>query len=307
MRSRWWRIGGAAYLVLLLASHVVVSLRSKPEPSAEMRYVSVHVVDHGNIGSRTIRLAYRDTDPNSARIPVVLIHGSPGSSEVLHKLGDLLSPRFRVIVPDLPGFGASTRQLPDYSFRAHAEYLIEMLDALHVPDAQLVGFSMGGGVVLSISDIAPRRVTSLVMLSAIGIQEQELTGSYSVNHVLHGAQLIGLRLLRDWFPHFGLFSGLPFTVEYAQNFYDSDQRPLRAILERYRGPMLILHGVTDRRVPIAAAREHHRLVPQSEIVEFNDNHFMAFMHPSEVVDPLVSFLSRTRCRHTLGQSRQGLP
>jgi hypothetical protein len=34
---------------------------------------------------------------------------------------------------------------------------------------------------------------------------------------------------------------------------------------------------------------------------------MAFMHPSEVVDPLVSFLSRTRCRHTLGQSRQGLP
>jgi pimeloyl-ACP methyl ester carboxylesterase len=259
-----------------------------------MRYVSVHVVDHRNIGSRTIPLAYRDTAPESGQIPVVLVHGSPGSSEVLRKLADLLSPQFRVIVPDLPGFGASTHELPDYSFRTHATYLIEMLDALHVPKAQFVGFSMGGGVVVSISDMAPLRITSLVMLSAIGVQEHELTGSYGVNHVLHAAQLAALWLLRDWIPHFGLFSRLRFTVEYARNFYDSDQRPLRAILERYRGPMLILHGIRDRNVPIAAAREHHRIVPQSEIVEFDDNHFMAFMHPSAFVDPLVNFLAYMR-------------
>src|SRR5262245_49514039 len=98
MRSRWWRLGGAAYLILLLASHVGVSLRSKPEPSAEMRYVAVHVVDHGMLGAGTIRLAYRDTAPESDQIPVVLVHGSPGSSEVLRKLADLLSPQFRVIV-----------------------------------------------------------------------------------------------------------------------------------------------------------------------------------------------------------------
>jgi pimeloyl-ACP methyl ester carboxylesterase len=293
MRSRWWR-WGAAYLVLLLASHVVDRLISKPKPLAEMRYVAVRVVDHGNLLAGTIRLAYRDTDPNSARIPIVLIHGSPGSSEVLRKLGDLISPQFRVIVPDLPGFGVSARELPDYSFRAHAEYLIELFDALRVPKAQLVAFSMGGGVALSIAGLEPQRVASLVMLSAIGVQEHELTGSYRVNHVLHGAQLGALWLLWDWFPHFGLFSRLPYTVEYARNFYDSDQRPLRAILERYRGAMLILHGARDRNVPIAAAREHHRLVPQSEIVEFNDNHFMAFVHPSIFVNPLIDFLAGSR-------------
>jgi pimeloyl-ACP methyl ester carboxylesterase len=58
--------------------------------------------------------------------------------------------------------------------------------------------------------------------------------------------------------------------------------------------MLILHGIRDRNVPIAAAREHHRLVPQSEIVEFNDDHSMAFMHPSAFVEPLVNFLARRR-------------
>lgn len=287
------RIAGA-YFILLIASHVVDATRAEASRPPEIRTASVHAVDHGQIQSRTILLAYRDNAPASTEIPVILVHGSPGSGEVLEKLAGLLAPRFRVIVPDMPGFGASTRDLPDYSFRAHGEYLIELLDALHIDRAQFVGFSMGGGVVLSIADIAPQRVASLVMLSAVGIQEHELAGNYWVNHVLHGAQLSALWLLKNGFPHFGLFRWVPFTVEYARNFYDSDQRPLRSILASYRGPMLIIHGTRDRNVPIAAALEHHRIVRQSEIVEFNENHFMAFMHPSEFLDPLVQFLSDAR-------------
>src|SRR5712691_4244545 len=164
-----------AYLILLIASHVTDGTRAEPSRSTEIRTTSVHAVDHGRIQSRTILLAYRDTAPDSAGLPVVLVHGGPGSSGVLEKLASLLSPRFRVIVPDLPGFGASTRDLPDYSFRAHGEYLIELLDALHIDRAQFVGFSMGGGVVLSIADLAPQRVASLVMLSAIVIHEHEQT------------------------------------------------------------------------------------------------------------------------------------
>ena len=282
-----------AYLILLIASHVVDSTRAEP-PRPEIRTASIHVVDHGRIQSGRILLAYRDTAPDSRGIPVVLVHGSPGSGDVLEPLANLLAPRFRVIVPDLPGFGASTHDLPDYSFRAHGGYLIELLDALHIDRAQVVGFSMGGGVVLSMTDLSPRRVASIVMLSAIGIQEHELTGSYWVNHVLHAAQLGALWPLDSCFPHFGLFRQSPLTVEYARNFYDSDQRPLRPILAHYRGPMLIIHGTRDRNVPIAAALEHHRLVPQSEIVEFDENHFMAFMHPSAFIGPLERFLSDAR-------------
>lgn len=283
-----------AYLILLVASHVVEGARAEPVRLPEIRTAFIHVVDHGRIQSRTILLAFRDTAPESTKIPVVLVHGSPGSGEVLEKLAGLLTPRFRVIVPDLPGFGASAHDLPDYSFRAHGEYLVELLDALHVDRAQFVGFSMGGGVVLSITDLAPQRVASIVMLSAIGVQEHELTGNYRVNHALHGAQLGALWLLKNGFPHFGLFRNVPLTVEYARNFYDSDQRPLRAILAKYPGPMLIIHGTRDRNVPIAAALEHHKLVPQSQIVELDDNHFMAFLHPSAFLDPLAHFLSKVR-------------
>jgi len=282
-----------AYVVLLIASHIMDRGGPRAELSPRLHTVSVHAVDNGRIQARSILVAYRDSAPESAQMPVVLVHGSPGSSEVLEKLAGLLAPSFRVIVPDLPGFGASTRDLPDYSFRAHGTYLIELLDALHVERAQFVGFSMGGGVVLSVSDLAPQRVASIVMLSAIGVQEHELTGSYGVNHFLHGAQLTLLWLIENGFPHFGLFERMPLTVEYARNFYDSDQRPLRSVLERFPGPILIIHGTEDRNVPISAAREHHKLVPQSEIVELNDNHFMAFMHPSVFLNRMVRFLSAT--------------
>ena len=152
-----------------------------------------------------IRLAYQEfkpaSDPQAA--VVVLLQGSPGSSRDFSKLGPELAKRYRVVAPDLPGFGSSSHSIPDYSNRAHARYVLEMLDQLHVQRAHFVGFSMGGGVALQIADIAPERVASLTMLSGIGVQEMELLGNYHLNHGIHGAQLAFLWFLHQGFPHFG--------------------------------------------------------------------------------------------------------
>jgi pimeloyl-ACP methyl ester carboxylesterase len=134
------------------------------------------------------------------------------------------------------------------------------------------------------------------MISALGVQEEELTGSYWGNHVLHGMQLVLLWGLKHVAPHFGVFDGDGLNVEYARNFYDSDQRPLRQTLAAYRGPMLILHGKNDANVPLSAAQEHHRLVPQSQLVVFESNHFMMFQRPEMLAGPLKKFLgSSSRC------------
>lgn len=279
------------YAALLAASHVVEHAFPAVE-ATQLHVARVHAVNGGILEPQMVQIAYRDSNLASAEIPVVLVHGSPGSSAVLEKLGDLLASRFRVIVPDLPGFGASTRDIPDYSFRAHGDYLVQLLDLLNIRKIKIVGFSMGGGVALSIAERAPERVQSIVMLSAIGLQEYELTGDYRLNHGLHAGQLGVFWLLKNGLPHFGLVRQMHLTVEYARNFYDSDQRPLRSVLEHYRAPMLILHGREDRNVPIAAAREHHKLVPQSRLVELEGDHFLAFMRPQLFLEPLVNFLSQ---------------
>ena len=165
-----------------------------------------------------------------------------------------------------------------------------MLDALAVDRVHVVGFSMGGGVALELYDIAPERVRSLTLLSAIGVQELELFGDYRLNHAIHGPARRDLAVARGRAAHRRL-DDASFGLAYARNFYDTDQRPLRAILERFEPPMLIVHGEHDFLVPSAAALEHHRLVPQSELEMLSASHFMLFVEGPAMADRIASFVT----------------
>lgn len=288
------RVLGASYLVLVAVSCVVRHRRPDPppvDPGASLAQVAA--VDGGRTLASTIQIAYEDAGPaeDSPAPVVVLLHGSPGSKGDFAAVVPELARRYRVIVPDLPGFGDSEHEIPDYSFRAHARYVLELLDGLGIEDAHVVGFSMGGGVALSLADRAPRRVRSITMLSAIGVQEMELLGEFTLNHALHGAQLAGLWGLRELTPHFGWLDDAVLGVPYARNFYDSDQRPLRSILSHWAGPMLIVHGRHDPLVPFQAALEHARIVPQSELVVTDQSHFMVFQEGSKIAARLLAFLA----------------
>jgi pimeloyl-ACP methyl ester carboxylesterase/membrane protein DedA with SNARE-associated domain len=290
IKKRW--VVAGIYVALLLASHGLRAFRSPAKSDRSARTVTVSAVAGDQLIERPVTISYRDYPSGAGeQAPVVVaVHGSPGRASDFHRMAPLLARHYHVIAPDLPGFGESTHAVPDYSIRAHARYVLELLDALGIERAHLIGFSMGGGVVLNIADLGPDRVESISMVSAIGVQEMELLGDYHLNHALHGAQLAGLWMMRELVPHFGWLDGAMMGVEYARNFYDSDQRPLRDEMARYGGPMLILHGEHDVLVPVEAAREHHRIVPQSSIQLFDDDHFMAFMRPEKLTPAIESFL-----------------
>src|SRR5437588_3105090 len=138
LRSWRWRIV-LGYLALLLVSHVVRWLRSEQPISDSDSSVLVRAVDGERQIDQTIKLAYnefRSTD-NQTQPTVILIHGSPGHKEDFRSLAPRLAERYRVIAPDLPGFGNSTERVPDYSIRAHARYVVELMDALGIERANL--------------------------------------------------------------------------------------------------------------------------------------------------------------------------
>lgn len=285
-----------AYALLLLASHAVSWLRPAPQPQeVGGQALTVEAVEGAERLPQPVRLAYQQWGPaaGGAEAPVLLLlHGSPGSSHDFDRLGPELGQRYRVVAPDLPGFGASTHEVPDYSIRAHAEYALQLLDALGIEEVHTLGFSMGGGVALQLVARAPERVESVILLSAIGVQELELLGDYHLNHGLHGLQLGFLWFLHEGFPHFGALDGSMLSMEYGRNFFDSDQRPLRRVLQRLQVPTLIIHGSRDVLVPVAAAREHHRLAPQSELVMYEASHFMVFSGGERLVRPISDFVDR---------------
>jgi membrane protein DedA with SNARE-associated domain len=108
----------------------------------------------------------------------------------------------------------------------------------------------------------------------------ELLGDYHLNRALHALQLGALWSVHELTPHMGVLDGAMLGVSYARNFYDSDQRPLRGALTRLDAPTLLVHGRRDSLVPIEAAREHHRLVPQSELRELDSDHFFLLRRAS---------------------------
>jgi len=198
-----------------------------------------------------------------------------------------------VLAPDLPGFGYSTRGIDDYGFASHAEYLLQFLDRLGVQRVHLVAYSMGGGAAVHMAAERPERIASLSLISSIGVQELELLGDYHLNHALHGFQLGVLWALQALTPHMGLWDRFALNTHYARNFYDSDQRPLRGLMAHIDQPVLIIHGQNDRLVPMAAAREHHRLIPQSTLETVTGGHLMLFRQTAAVADRVTRHIKDT--------------
>ncbi len=100
---------------------------------------------------------------------VVLLHGFPQSAYVWRDLAPLLSSRFRVIVPDLLGAGASERPIGvRLDLRAQAGYVGEALAALGVERFAAVGHSIGGGIA-QLMALDGTGVDALVLISSTAL------------------------------------------------------------------------------------------------------------------------------------------
>ncbi len=296
MPSRRILLLATAYVALLLGSHLKRQLDPVTAYPRDGQVLAT-VPERGHLGealSGSVQIAYQDIPGDDPSAPVtLLIHGSPVGSRGFEPLIKTIRGHFRIIAPDLPGYDRSTPQVTSGSFPADTAYLRDLLDHLEIPRAHLVAYSRGGGPAIHLAAESPERVASLTLISAIGVQEEELLGDYTLNHALHGAQLLALRILEAAVPHFGYLDNAIFNSAYAKGFFDADQRPLRDLLLRIRQPALIIHGTSDTFVPFAAAREHHRLLPQSESLTIpGAGHLLVIQRPEEIVPPLINFIQR---------------
>ncbi len=303
-RRKWLRTLMFGYLLILASSQLVWRLGTHvPRVSESSSFVQLAEVDGEQRAARQVRMAYRDLGSRATDAPtLVLLHGSPGTLQDFDSFAELLPTEFRVLVPDLPGFGSSERDLPDYSARAHSAYLLSWLDELSVDSVHLVVFSMGGAVAAEFAMRAPERIDSLSMISALGTVELELFGDQDLNHLIHGAQLVGIEALRQLVPHFGSAQDWVLGLPYARNFYDTDQSRVRAGLVGLQAPCLVVHGLRDFLVPIASARETARIVPQAELMEEDSSHFLLWTQPERTAQQVASFVQRVASGRATGRA-----
>lgn len=100
-----------------------------------------------------------------AGLPVVLLHGLGATNASMLPTLAALSSRYRVLAPDLPGFGDTEKPRGAYDAPFFARWLLAFLDAVGVQSAHLVGNSMGGRVAIETALVAAHRVGRLVLLA----------------------------------------------------------------------------------------------------------------------------------------------
>lgn len=110
-------------------------------------------------------LAYREAGSGSETL--VLIHGNLSSSVHWQTLMEQLEERYRIIAPDMRGFGDSTYHNRFDSLRELAEDLEQFADLLGLKKFYVVGWSTGGGVALEMAADMPERVEKVILLDSV--------------------------------------------------------------------------------------------------------------------------------------------
>ena len=102
--------------------------------------------------------------------PLVLLHGSAANSSSWGMDAKRFGSAFRVHAIDLPGeTGKSTGLRPPYAGSAYPDWLSDVLDALALPSASIVGLSLGGWLGLKFAAAHPQRAARLALLAPGGV------------------------------------------------------------------------------------------------------------------------------------------
>jgi pyruvate dehydrogenase E2 component (dihydrolipoamide acetyltransferase) len=119
------------------------------------------------VGGRTISY-FTLTAEEPGDDPVVLVHGFGGDKNSWLFVQQPLAEHHAVHALDLPGHGASSKDVGDGSLPTLVDTVVGFLDALEISRAHLVGHSLGGAVVAAVARSAPERVSSLTLLAPAG-------------------------------------------------------------------------------------------------------------------------------------------
>jgi pimeloyl-ACP methyl ester carboxylesterase/nitrite reductase/ring-hydroxylating ferredoxin subunit len=257
-----------------------------------------------------IRTNYHDMGSGD---PVVLIHGSgPGVSAWANWRLTLppLSERFRVLAPDVLGFGYTERPRDiRYDLDTWTGHLVGFLDALGLERVSVVGNSFGGALALNLATRHPRRVDRLVLMGSVGVSfrltpgldavwgfepslphMRALLDVFAYDHSLVSDDLAQLRLEAATRPgaHEAYSSMFPAPRQDRVDAMTLDEDLIRAI----EHPTLVVHGRDDRVIPVSNSLRLHELIDDSRLHVFGRcGHWVQIEHEAAFNRLISDFLS----------------
>ena len=231
-------------------------------------------------------------------VPLVLIHGYPLDHTIWYPVIPLLQDDFDIILPDLRGFGESSSPGASSLMVDMSEDIAALLDSLKIKKAAIVGHSMGGYVTLAFARGFAGRMLGLGLVASQALAdapEKKIARYQEAEHVLsHGvgdvaadmsskltdnpdlqAQLKDLIMRQN--PQ-----GLAGALHAMAERQDSMQ-----LLQDLNAPVVLVHGLVDKLIPVDRARTIKKVVKQGNLTEIEGVGHMPMMDaPRETAEAL---------------------
>ncbi|HSS21844.1 MAG TPA: alpha/beta hydrolase [Pyrinomonadaceae bacterium] len=313
MKKQYW-LGGLS----AVAAGVALKLLTRPKDvDWESHRDLVFHADYSRfVDVDGVRVHYQEAgDPNAP--PMILIHGFASSNMVWSKVFLELAQNFRVVAPDLPGYGysAKPRHL-DYTIARQAEMIVGFLKQVGIDCAHFVGSSYGAAVATTIALDHPELVEKLVLVGAVNNNKptryllMRLFGSPIIGDVLSpllvgSRRLLRLRMKRVYDRHEWVLDErrvearhLPLRTRGAHRAiirtvrrWDADRVSRDAHL--ITQPTLLLWGDMDREVPLKDGERLHQHIPNARLMVFRAcGHLPHEEYPETFVKLVTEFVSQ---------------
>jgi len=231
--------------------------------------------------------------------PILILHHDTGTLPTL-PFYEALAARFDVLVPHHPGYGKSQRPNWLRSVRDIAAMYQNVLTKLDIEQCVLVGLGFGGWIAAEMATQAPRAVSKLVLVGAMGVKppEGDILDEAIVSYIdyaragFHDQKVFdavyGPEPDTDQLEQWDICREMNFRIAWKPYKYS---QTLPHLLGGVRAPALVVWGDNDKIVPRSAGEVYKAKLPQAklEIVK-NCGHCVDMEKPDELAKLITNFV-----------------
>jgi 2-hydroxy-6-oxonona-2,4-dienedioate hydrolase len=259
-----------------------------------------------NVNGSMIR--YLEDGPSDCKT-LIFLHGIGASAERWSRVIPTLSREYRVIAPDIIGFGYSDKPVVEYTMDFFIDFFESFLDNLGISEASIIGSSLGGHIATEFAIRFPHMVEKLVLVSPAGMMRKstptldryimaalypEYQRVYEVfSEMVYDSNTINQETLMDFVNRMNLpsakyaFMSTLSGIRYAPR--------LTGRLSNITAPTLLMWGENDTTIPLAEYAHQYNEIPNMEelVVIKKCGHIAPIERPATFNRIVLRFLKRT--------------
>ncbi len=231
---------------------------------------------------------------------LLLLHGWGSSCAAWRGIMAELCGKYRVIAPDLPGFGESDLPPEAWDVERYAAFTLHFMQAVGALNPILIGHSFGGRVIVKLAGTGRVSPEKIVLIDAAGVRPKQSAKTklrVRTFKLVKGAlSLPGIRkysgnLLASARAHFGSadYNSAPEVLR--QTLVRVVNEDLTCHMPQIKAPTLLIYGENDTATPVEDAKKIEALIPDAGLCVIQGaGHFSFIDRPYEVYAILHSFL-----------------